>query len=395
MTSNNKPKILRIITRLNIGGPAIHAILLSGSLNEDGYRDILIAGEANDSEGDMRYLAKERNVAPVIIREMSREINFRKDFTALLKLYKLMRKERPDIVHTHTAKAGALGRIAAVMAGVPIRIHTFHGHIFDGYFNVIKSKIFLIIERLLAFFTSIIVTISEKVREEMVFKLKVTAADKCIVIPLGLDLDKFLAVKTRGGDFLKEIGSDRDTILIGIIGRLVPIKNHALFLDSVSMFLRDKPSGYNVKFPIIGDGEERRRLEEYVSTKGLNGAVIFTGWVEELASVYSDLDVVVLTSLNEGTPVALIEAMASGKAVISTTVGGVTELIENGENGLLVESRDTYGLSRAMLRLAEDPMLRAKLGNRAREDVKNKYSKQRLVKDIEGLYGKFLKEKCS
>lgn len=392
--ADKKLKIVRIIARLNIGGPAIHTVLLSSGLNKAGYKDILVCGSVGKSEGDMSYLAREKGIDLVVIPEMGREINLLNDIPALFKLYSLIKKEKPDIVHTHTAKAGTLGRIAAAMAGVPVRVHTFHGHIFDGYFSPVKAKLFLAIERFLAGFTDKLITVSESVKHDVVHRLKVAGPDKVVVIPLGLELDKFLNSGSLKGSFRKRLGVDSRTLLVGIVGRLVPIKNHRMFLDAADAVLKKRPL-INIKFTIIGDGELRQDLEEYASVKGLKGHVVFTGWVEDLAPVYSDLDIVTLTSFNEGTPVSLIEAMASGRSVISTDVGGVVDFVRDGYNGLIVKNGDAEALAAKILELAGDGSRRKALGLQGRESVAGAFSKDRLVRDIEDLYAECRKKKYS
>jgi len=377
-------KTIRIIARLNIGGPAIHAILLNSGLNKDGYKDILISGSVSESEGDMLYLAREHGVEPVIISELEREISFWKDFKAFLKLFGIMRRERPDIVHTHTAKAGALGRLAAMMAGVPIVVHTFHGHAFDGYFSPVKARIFLWIERLLGNFTHKVIAVSESVRDEISGKLKIVDRTKCVVIPLGLELDKFLDNAGLNGRFRARLGLPADMLLVGIVGRLVPIKNHSFFLK-IARRARELAPDLNMKFLIIGDGELKGELMAASREMGLVD-VIFTGWIRDLPEVYAGLDVVALTSLNEGTPVSLIEAMASGRAVISTEAGGVKDMIRDGENGVLVKHRDLEGFSAALVELLKNGKKRESIGVRGREFARERYCKERLLRDIERLY---------
>ncbi|MBN2453527.1 MAG: glycosyltransferase family 4 protein [Candidatus Omnitrophica bacterium] len=384
-------KIVRIIARLNVGGPAIHTVLLSSELNRRGYRDILVCGMVNDSEGDMSYLAAEKNVAPVIIKDMSREISPIKDIRAFFSILSVIKREKPDIVHTHTAKAGTLGRLAAICAGVPVKVHTFHGHVFDGYFNPVKARIFLMIEKFLAIFTDRVVTVSGLIRDEIVNKLKVVEASKCVVIPLGFELDRFLTCEKERGAFRKELGVGPDTLLVGIVGRLVPIKNHGMFIDAAADFIgRDRLA--KVNFVIIGDGECAADLKEKVKRAGLDGRVIFTGWKKDLAPVYADLDVVVLTSLNEGTPVSLIEASACARPVVATDVGGVRDIVIHGKNGFLVNSDDAKDLSRKLADLLADGKKRAEFGLNGRELVRAKYSKERLVNDIESLYKECFKK---
>ncbi|MCX5677937.1 MAG: glycosyltransferase family 4 protein [Candidatus Omnitrophica bacterium] len=385
-------KILRIITRLNIGGPAIHSILLSSSLNGNGYKDTLVCGTVSKSEGDMGYLAKDYGVEPVVVPEMGREISLKNDLKTFLKLYSIMRSEKPDIVHTHTAKAGALGRLAAIFAGVPIKIHTFHGHVFDGYFSPLKARIFVCVEKFLALYTDRVITVSEAVRNDLINRLRVAEERKSVVIPLGLDLGRFLECDKNRGWFRKRLGVDDKVMLIGIVGRLVPIKNHKMFLKAARSVLNERP-GADIRFVVVGDGELNQFLKEEAKAIGLEHHVIFTGWIEDLASVYSDLDLLVLTSLNEGTPVSLIEAMASAKPVIATAVGGVVDLVKDGYNGLLADSNDHADLARKIIRLMDDRSGRLAMGAHGRESVRTKYSKSRLAADIMKLYEECLEEK--
>ncbi|MBU1808066.1 MAG: glycosyltransferase family 4 protein [Candidatus Omnitrophica bacterium] len=380
-------KVLRIITRLNIGGPAIHAILLSSSLNDGGvYKNILVTGSVSESEGDMADFARSKGIDPIVIPGLTREISIKNDFRAFRDIYRLIRKERPDIVHTHMAKAGTLGRFAAIIAGVPVKVHTFHGHVFDGYFNPVKANIFVLIEKLLALFTDKVIMVSERVRADIVNRLKVVSESKSVVIPLGLELDRFAACESEKGSFRKRLGVSPDTLLVGIVGRLVPIKNHRMFLEAAAE-MKNSPLWPRVKFVVVGDGEMRGNIEDYAEKLGIKDRLILTGWIEDLAPVYADLDVVALTSLNEGTPVSLIEAMASGRAVISTDVGGVRDLIEDGMNGLLVKSGDAASLSDRLTSLLMDDKLRTELGAKGRGFVINRFSKERLAKDIGLLYG--------
>lgn len=385
-------KIVRIISRLNVGGPAIHTILLSEELNKGGYRDILVCGRVSESEGDMGYFARERNVDPLVIPELKRDISLADDLKAFCKIYSIIKREKPDIVHTHAAKAGTLGRLAALLCGVPVKMHTFHGHIFDGYFSPFKAKVFLAIERFLALFTDRVITVSEAVRHEIADKLKVAHPSKCVIVPLGLELGKFFDCEKERGKFRNELGLSGATLLVGIVGRLVPIKNHEMFLNAAKKILEMKPSP-DIRFIVVGDGELKGHLESYAARLGLGSHVIFTGWRKDLAGVYADLDIVALTSLNEGTPVSLIEAMASGRPVISTKVGGVQDLVTEGLNGYLVPSQDTSVFVQRLSMLMTDGPKRRQFGLCGREKVGHKFSKERLVRDMKSLYAECLKSK--
>ncbi|KPK42635.1 MAG: hypothetical protein AMJ78_01815 [Omnitrophica WOR_2 bacterium SM23_29] len=381
-----KSKILRIIARLNVGGPAIHTILLTEALNNDRFESILVAGCVDRSEKDMIYLARQKGINPIIIPELGRQINPIKDLIALWKIYNLIKREKPDVVHTHTAKAGALGRVAAMLAGIPIRIHTFHGNIFQGYFNKIYVILFIFIERLLAYFTTYIVAVSETQKKEICQRYKIARLDKVKVIPLGLELEKLFTIESRNGYLRRELKIGDDVTLVGIIGRLVAVKNHRMFLEAIKCLSTHVDNNFNLKYLIIGDGKERPALEEYTKNLGLDGDVIFCGWRQDPENIYSDIDIIALTSLNEGTPVSLIEALAAGRSVVATDVGGVADVVEDGVNGYLVPSGDVEGFSKRLAELIEDSQKRRQFGFKGREMVRGRFSKERLIEDVKNLY---------
>ena len=393
-------KIVRIIARLNIGGPARNAVLLAEGFNGDGFKTCLVAGSPEIAEGDMSYFALEKGIKPVIINELTRSISPLKDIKALWEIYRIIKKEQPDIVHTHTAKAGTLGRIAAILYNIPLTltlspkgrgckkvlsVHTFHGHVFDGYFGSMATKVFIAIERLLARFTTKVVAVSNSVANDVSMRYNITPKEKIEVIPLGFDLGRFLKAGENRGKLKKELGLPSDVLLVGIVGRLVPIKNHKMFLD-VAKKLTAQSSQLKAKFIIVGDGELRDDLENYAAELGIKDKVIFLGWRRDLENIYADLDVVCLTSLNEGTPVSLIEAMASARPVVATDVGGVRDIVKNGGNGLLVSSGDVLGFSKALFKMLEDREKRLEMGRRGREFVAENFTKERLIEDMKSLY---------
>lgn len=384
--AHKKIKILRIIARLNIGGPALHCILLTEGLNNGEFCSLLVSGVVSSSEADMEYLARGKGVLPKIIPELGRSLSFKNDICAFWKLYQLMKQERPDIIHTHTAKAGALGRLAAFFYTLisspkprPKVLHTFHGHIFNGYFGKFKSTVFLLIERILAFFTDRIIVVSDALKDELC-RIKIGNPRKIVVVKLGLELDKLLAVAPKSDAELR----------IGIIGRLVPVKNHHMLFNVIKK-LNESDVATPFTLTVAGDGELRFDLEHYVRQLHIERRVTFVGWQKDLAQLYSQLDIVVLTSLNEGTPVCLIEAMAAGKPVIATNVGGVRDLVDE-KRGFLVPSGDVDGFANALKRLIDDEELRQRQGQAGREFVKNIFTKDRLIRDMIGLYGELLKE---
>ncbi|HLJ55010.1 MAG TPA: glycosyltransferase, partial [Chthonomonadaceae bacterium] len=325
-------KVMRIIARLNVGGPAIHTILLTDRMDRVLYPTLLVTGVEGPSEGSMRYLAESLNVRPHVIPEMGREISWRDDVVALWKLIRLMRHEKPDVICTHTAKAGTLGRVAALiaLAGRRKRIfHTFHGHVFHGYFTPRKTRIFLRIEQLLARVTDRLVAVTDTTCQELV-EYGVAGEGRIAVIPLGFDLAPFHACGRFRGELRAELGLAPDALLLGIVARLVPIKRIDTFLAAVKQVRETYP---NIHAAVVGDGELRSALEETARSLGVADAVHFTGFRTDLPRVYADLDLVVLSSVNEGLPVSIIEAMACGRVVVSTEVGGVPDLISDGETG--------------------------------------------------------------
>jgi len=307
---------------------------------------------------------------------------------ALVALWRLMRRIRPQIVHTHTAKAGMLGRLAAAFARVPIVVHTYHGHVLSGYFGRVKTGLFRAIESSLALVTDRLVAVSDSVRDDLVAR-GVAPLRKMRVVPLGLELSQ-LAGELPRGRLRAEAGFDERAPLVGIVGRLVPVKDVPTFLAAARLVVEASPS---VRFVVVGDGEERDRLERVARELGLAAVVRFLGWRRDLASVLGDLDLVVNCSRNEGTPVALIEALAAGRPVVATRVGGTPDLLEDGRYGLLVPPRDAAALAGAMVTVLREPEpahARARDGQRA---VLGKYSVERLLGDMDALYRELLSAK--
>nr|MBC8484951.1 glycosyltransferase [Bacteroidota bacterium] len=324
-----KKRILRIITRLCVAGAPIHTILLNAKLDSQKYESYLLSGRIEPYESDMSYLADKYGIKPIYLNSMSRELSLLKDVRALIDIIKIINKVKPDIVHTHTAKAGMLGRIAAKLMGVKIIIHTFHGNVFKGYFSKPKTAFFIFLEKNLAKISSKIVAISNQQKQELL-DLKITNENKIHIVPLGFDFENVIPSESDKGKFRKKYSIPKDAKLIGIIGRLAPIKNHKLFLDIAEALLKKYD---NLFFLIIGDGELRKSLQEDINRRNLKNNVVITGVIKNLKPVYADLDLVLLTSNNEGTPVAIIEAMACRKVVMTTNVGGVEDFVENRVNG--------------------------------------------------------------
>ena len=395
--------ILSIIARLNIGGPAIYAILLSGPDMEPRYRNTLVCGQISPGEGDMTYLAREKGIKPVMVPELGRDISPLKDLSGFLALRRIIKKQRPSIVHTHTAKAGGLGRLAALSLNIArsshrkIRtIHTFHGHVFHSYFGSFKSMAFRLIERWLARCTDRIIVLSPAQKRDIASRYRIAKEEKVRIIPLGFDLNRLNESDRYRSEMRSRLFPSDDLFCLGMIGRLTAIKNVYLLLKAAAEIKRwGAIRGFH--FLIIGDGDLRQELVREVKKKGIEDYVIFTGWQKDLPPFYGALDGVVLTSRNEGTPVALIEAMAAGRPIISTRVGGVEDLLGstvirgNGDfgvapRGILIESGDAYALARAMLHLREKRDSMTGMVERARDFAMRNFSRERFINDICSLY---------
>lgn len=392
------PKILRIINRFNIGGPTYNAAYLTKYLSND-FETLLIGGEKEESEDSSEYIIRNLGIEPVIIPEMHRSINPRNDLVAYRKIKHIIETFKPDIVHTHASKAGTIGRIAALRSNVPVIIHTFHGHIFHSYFNSYKTKIFKNIEQGLAKKSSKIIAISDLQKKELSETYNITSSDNIEVIPLGFDLDRFHqnnALKRK--EFRKKYNIDDDELAIGIVGRLVPIKNHNLFLESIK-YIKENTSK-KIRAFIIGDGESRKNLEkkskelrlDYVDgTKTKQKATLtYTSWIKEIDIAYAGLDIVTLTSLNEGTPVSLIEAQAANKPIVSTNVGGIENVVIPQTTALLSRNDDVNDFSQKLITLIENDNLRYSLSQKGWQHVHNKFHYSRLVSNTENLYYKLL-----
>lgn len=389
------PRILRIINRLNLGGPTYNVAYLTKHLAPE-FETLLVAGIKEDSEESSEYILDEMNLKVVILPSMQRRLNFFNDYNTYKQLLKLIKEYKPDIVHTHAAKAGAVGRIAAWRAGVPVIVHTFHGHVFHSYFSKFKTRLYIEIERFLAKRSTAIVAISEIQKEELALKYKICPENKINVIHLGFDLSRFSKnIPEKRAGFRQKFNIGEEEIAIGIVGRIVPIKNHPLFLDAVKLLL--EKTRKKVKVLVIGDGESRMSVQNHCKAIGLefsegrdfaSAPVLFTSWIKEIDEAYAGLDIVALSSLNEGTPVSLIEAQAAGKPIVSTRVGGIENVVHQGKSALLCD-QDPAAFAAHLLTLVEDPNLRASMSNEGKL-VKERFTYMRLVENTRKLYYKLL-----
>ena len=393
------PKVLRIINRFNIGGPTFNAAYLSKYLPSK-YETLLIGGEKEDHEESSLHVLHELGLKPLIIPEMRRSINPLNDYFVYRKLKNIIEEFKPDIVHTHAAKAGTIGRLAAYNAKVPVILHTFHGHVFHSYFNKTKTAVFKNVERNLAAKSTKIIAISERQKYELGTIHRICAPEKIEVVPLGFDLTRFQEnYETKRKSFRTQYNIADDEIAVGIIGRIVPIKNHEMFIRAWKA-ASDKTSK-KIRAFIVGDGENRTKVENLAKELGISVctqnfekskcSLTFTSWIKEIDFVNAGLDIVALCSLNEGTPVSLIEAQAANNPVLSTKVGGVENIVMEGKTGLLCEVGDIDKYSAQLLELLENDELRTKMQQAGWESVKEKFHYTRLVKDIDKLYSSLLK----
>ncbi len=379
-------RVVQVIARMNIGGTAIHVAELASGLTRNGFETTLASGRPGSAEGDMSDLALSHEVNFQQLEQLGPRIAPWDDGVAFLLLLQLMRRIEPAIVHTHTAKAGALGRLAARLAGVPVVVHTFHGHVFHGYWGPTMTRLAIAIERLLARSATAIVTVSETVRSELIAH-RIAPAEKIHVLRLGLNLDVFLSCSARRGEFRAELGIGAKVPLVGAVGRLVPIKNQQLFLRAAG---RLAAAGFSGRFVIVGGGELSGQLQKLARKLDIADRIVFTGWRRDLEKIYADLDVLVNTANNEGTPVALIEAMAARVPVVATGVGGVPDMIESERSGYLVPTGDLDALVEAIKRALAAPTA---LLDAAQRYVLEKHNLDYMLTDVAELYRSLLEEK--
>ena len=386
--------MLRAIARLNMGGPTLHVSYLSAGLRERGYETMLVAGSVGQGEQSMAYVAEELGVPVVTIPHLHREISPVRDLLATWRLARIIRAERPTILHTHTAKAGAVGRAAALLAGrsrPPIIVHTFHGHVLRGYFGRFWSGFFRRLERLLARITDALVAVSPEVRDELV-ALGVAPASKFRVIRLGIELDTRVSTDADArADTRRVMGIPDDRFVVGWIGRMTGVKRTDVVLRGFRA-LRDQ--GVDAVLCMVGDGPDRGPVEELAGELGIVRDCLFTGYQEDVGPFFAAFDVFVLPSGNEGTPVTAIEALASGCPVVATRVGGVPDVVDDGEDGFLVAPAAVDELASRLTDLARDPELRARMGAAGRARMQTRYAVDRLVGDVDRLYRELLERKA-
>lgn len=409
-------KIVRIIARLNVGGPARHVVWLTNGLQTNEFQSVLLTGTVPKGEEDMRWFTDANEVKPFYIPEMSRELSV-KDAVSLWKVFRQLRREKPDIVHTHTAKAGTIGRAAGflykwltpkTLIGKPRPVkfvHTFHGHVFHSYYGRGKTKVFLFIEKFLArFATDKIIVISNQQFREIHEQFGVGKTSQFKIVPLGIDLEQFAESRAKQPILREEINAAPDEILVGLVGRLTEIKNISLLLRVAKLYKDSSNKDFpKLSFIIIGDGNLRESLEKEAADLNVKDIVEFLGNRNDTDVFYAGLDIVALTSHNEGTPLSLIEAMANGLPVISTAVGGTVDLLGSDiekkgnfaicERGIKVKPNDAKDFLSGLIYLAKNKTLCEKLSRQGKDFVISNYSKERLINEIKDLYRDLFREK--
>lgn len=391
MAVPQRVRVLRVIARMNLGGPAYHVSLLSGRMDHERYETLLVAGRVPPGEESSADLAERYGARLVSARHLSPALKPADDLRALREVARIARAFRPDIVHTHTAKAGMIGRLAAEVCGRPrpVVVHTYHGHVLEGYFSAPVERFYRFLERALATRTDRLIGVSGAVVDDLV-RLGVADRSKFEVIPLGLELDRFLSLAPEpGGPFREELGVGADEVLATFVGRLAPIKRVDVLLRAVA---RARELGAPLRLAVVGDGEPRVELEALAASLGVTDAVHFTGYRRDLDAIVAGTDIAVLSSDNEGTPVSLIEAAAGARPMVATRAGGVPDVVVPG-TGLLAERGDHEALALALHELAGDPGRRREMGARAREHAAARYGWERLVERMEDLYERLLRER--
>lgn len=370
------PRVMRVITRMTVSGPSTHVVLANQGLAARGWKTLLVHGatEAGESQFDLKGV----DLPVASIQSLRRSLGPH-DAQAFLALLGTMRRFRPTVVHTHHSKAGLLGRLAAAIAGVPVRVHTYHGTVFEGYFSPRVSSAIVSAERGLALITTQLVVLSDRQRAQLV-AARVARPDRIAVVPLGVELERFgvegrLESRTR-------LGIDPRAYVLVAVGRFAPIKRFDRLLRAFAIVRQSIP---NAHLFVLGDGTARPELERLAISLDIGNSAHFVGWSDALPSWYAASDVVVNTSDNEGTPLTLIEAAASARAAVATRVGGVPDVVIDGTTGLLADRDDVDGLAACLVRLGRDRAERDRLGSAARIAAES-YSKERLCDTLDALY---------
>jgi len=388
---NNRIKVAHVITRMDWGGSPDIVRIICTYLDPAAYDVRLIFGETLHPSARTQVFLIDFTGKVVIIPQLKRKVNLLHDLQAFIKLYVLFRREKFDIVHTHTAKAGALGRFAAFLSGRPVIIHTPHGHNFYGYFPKIGSFCIVLIEKFLACFTDRIIALTELEKIDFI-KFRAAAAQKLSVIHQGLELGRYVQARSNTGALREAFGIGQDERVVGMIGRLEPVKGPDYFIEAAALIAAKNKK---IKFIIAGEGSLKEKLKARAGELGIHDKVIFTGWREDVPEILALLDVLVLPSLNEAVGMVLLEAGAAGVAVVAAKVGGVPEIVRDQQTGLLVPAGSLDGIARAVNELLSDHQKRQAMGQAAAAWVEGKFKAEDMAGDLSGLYQELLRKKAA
>jgi glycosyltransferase involved in cell wall biosynthesis len=384
-------RIVHVIARLNVGGAALHVLQLAHEQARRGHHVIVVAGTLAAGEESMEYVADELGVELLRLPVLQRELSPRADSAAILALRQIIRERRPDVLHTHTAKAGATGRLAALIAGRArprALVHTYHGHVLSGYFSRRWERLFRLIERLLAHATGTLVAVSEEVRDDLV-GFGVAPARRFAVVPYGFELPAWSDVDEESRHTLRgEIGAGDDTFVVGWAGRLTAIKR-PLDLIRTQRALLD--AGVDSLLVLVGDGEDRPEVEALAADLGVADRCRLVGFQKSIRPWYASFDALLLTSANEGTPVVAIEALAAARPVVATRAGGTGTVVRNGESGYLEAIGDTPALADRLAMIASDRELRRRMGAAGADDVRARFAVARMADEVDAIYDRLLR----
>ena len=360
----------------------MNTIETAARLNPERFEIFLISGRTKDIEGSIEASLKGKNIQYAFFPDLQREIHPWKDIKAFFQLYCFMKTRHFDIVHTHSSKAGILGRWAAKSAGVSVIIHTPHGHIFYGYFSKFLTAIFVWVERLTARITDKIITLTNRGKEEHL-SFGIGSADKFVKIYSGIDVSPKMNDIGLKDQLKKHWALYEGNFIFGSVGRLDPVKGTSYLINAMALVVKIYPK---TQLLLVGEGSQKEKLQKQCEDLGLLEVVKFTGFQENPAPLIEIMDVVVLASLNEGMGRVILEAMVYGKPVIATKVGGIPEIVEDGKSGILVPAKNADALSVAMIKLIEHQELREEMSRRSKAIIGDQFDLTKMVKDIESVY---------
>lgn len=378
----NKIKVAQIITRMDWGGSPDIVRIICERLDPEKYDFKLILGPSEHASAKTKAFLEKIKDKVIYLPRLKRDINLFHDFLSFVSLYRIFKREKFDIVHTHTSKAGALGRLAAKLAGVKKTIYFSHGHIFYGYFSKFFSKIIILVERFLSLFTTKFIVLTELEKRDMI-AYKVSGPEKIEIVNSGLELDIYKTVVMNAAQKKAQLGIEKEELVVGMIGRLEPIKDPGCLVEAAQLIIEQCA---NLRFLIIGEGSLRQGLEKRCKELGIFHKFIFLGWREDVPEIIPVLDLLVLPSLNEAVGRVIVEAGACGVPTVATNVGGVPLVVQGNLTGMLFSAKDRQALAKAVIELLRNDQKRREMGTQAMQWVSDKFSAEVMVKRISDIY---------